>query len=73
MKIIEVNGMTRKSIAVELTPQDQDVIYSLCQTAGGAPEGPRGVADKMRMLLQAQGAVNLPRSTSNRNFFMDLW
>ena len=72
MKLVETKR-ERRNITVELTPQDQDVIYSMCMVTGGGPSGPRGVSDIIKELLQSEYAQNLPRNPSNRNFFWDNW
>lgn len=72
MKILE-SEVVRKSITVELSPEDIDVIYFALNLCGGSPEGPRGLASVIRNQLYMNGAKQLKCSPDFMHYYADTW
>lgn len=77
MKVLpNLEPVVRKSIKVELTPEDMDVIYFAIYKMGGNPSGPRGTAYKLAGQLRQEGAKELrqgPQTSLGIIYYPDTW
>ncbi len=60
---------------LSMTEREARVLYTLTRAVGGAPEGPRGVADMLSSALSDLGIRELKRSTVLRGtlFLPNTW
>jgi len=63
----------RKTLTVELTPQDLDVIWFAIHCCGGSPDGPRSHAYQIAQQLKDNGAAKLADHPRESNYFPDTW
>ena len=72
MKVIDQEPV-RRNLTIEFTPQEQDVLFTVCAMIGGNPSGPRGVIDELKHILQDSFKAKKLKDGDLRGYLSDKW